>query len=362
MVRGPLCRPNSPLGALFEQDVLFEKETLSCTPRSSLPDLLDSIRRPTLEEKHLLWASFACRKSEAESTPNSIQSEDDCDRLPNLDEECESECIMARRTGQDLQIDIDSSPSKSAPATDALRSCFVLSEVYHFPSPPTAPRSKALSPKDIKEMKKTAVKIGSQQSVTSERESPANQPPTPPTAPRMSQVPRYRKRFAMPLETSTTCGSDAEACEQRTSEGAGSFVGDFRQCPPKFWSELHAKFCPSTASHTEAVVSRRTPPALTARQITSENDAELSETWKRFEQRKQERREARSRSKQRVHPVNLMAGFLRLSSPELRICGLMASKLAQPAELFSHRSQSIIESSISDAQVECTAFREWVVC
>merc|ERR1711937_289828 len=110
----------------------------------------------------------------------------------------------------------------------------------------------------------------------------------------------------------------------------------------------------------EPVVSKKTVPVLSARQLTRAEDTEPSDSWKRFEKRKLERKE-RSRSKRRSNQVKSPSGsVLTLKSTyQLRICGLMVSKLAQPAELFSHRNPSMMDDGMSETEAECTAFRIW---
>lgn len=343
MVRAPLCRP---IRALFENEMLSKENLLNNGRRSSLSAVLRgeaySTQKPSLEEKQLLWATFSCKKFQshcggAESPESAeVQSESGGGSSSDLgDYECASERIMLRRTGQDLQIETDSSPSKSDPAS--------WKKIPSNPTPPSAPRVKAHSPKDINEMRQMAAttqeegqkhgcgdEVSNQPSdatvyavsacMTAERESPTSSTPTPPTVPRPRQAPRSRQRLTTPPGMS---GAEEEA-------------------------------------EVEPVVSKKTVPVLSARQLTRAEDTEPSESWKRFEKRKLERKE-RSRSKRRSNQVRSPSGsVLTLKSTyQLRICGLMVSKLAQPAELFSHRNPSMMDDGMSDTEAECTAFRKW---
>jgi len=162
-------------------------------------------------------------------------------------------------------------------------------------------------------------------------ESPSGRPPTPPTAPRMGQTPRSRRRLATPPVMPGMPNSNEGVCEQTGS---------------------------SPDSKTQPVVSRKPAPVLTAKHLTPANDAELSESWKRFEQRKLERKERRH-SKRRSQTVSPMAGLLLRSTPEHRICARMASKLAQPADRFSYRNPAIADDSMPVSQQEVTVFRKW---
>lgn len=352
MVRGPLCRPNSSPDALFETEIVFEKHLLCCTGKSSLPLFLNSFRRPSLEERHQVWASFSCRKNDAESPSELVQYENVGESPSKLDSECTSECIkLRRRADQDLEIETDGSPSKNDQAIDC--NCTSREVGFQFPSPPSGPREKSLSPKDLKEMKKTSIKA------LEERESPISHPPTPPTMPRMSQAPRYRRRFKTASEVSSTSSNESNdevSSEKNAQEEAGILLGDFRQCPGQFWDELHAKFSREAPCRPESFVPKKTVPALTSRQLGNEQDNELSESWKRFERRKLMRKE-RSRSKNRLHVLNPTAGSLW--SKVLRLCGRSASQLAQPPEAFSYRSTSFSEKSVFVTEVESTAYRRW---
>lgn len=344
MVRAPLCRP---IRALFENEMLGKENLLSNGRKSSLPAVLRgeaySTRKPSSEEKQLLWATFSCRKFQsfcggAESPESAeVQSESGGESSTDLgDHECASERIMVRRTGQDLEIETDSSQSKSDPAS--------WQNIPSNPTPPSAPRAKSHSPKDIHELRQMAAttkeeegqkhgcgdEVSNQPSdatvcavsvcMTAERESPTSSTPTPPTVPRPRQAPRSRQRLMTPPAMS----------------GA------------------------EEAAELEPVVSKKTVPVLSAKQLTRAEDTEPSDSWKRFEKRKLERKE-RSRSKRRSNQVRSPSGsVLTLKSTyQLRICGLMVSKLAQPAELFSHRNPSMIDDGMSDTEAECTAFRKW---
>lgn len=341
--------------ACFETDLVFEKNVLSRAGQSSLPILLNSFRKPSLEERDLLWASFSCRRNDAESSSELIQHENDIESPSKLHSEYATECIkLRRRTEQDLEIEIDSSPIKSDQATGR-------GVGLPCPTPPSGPRMKTPSPKDLKEMK-TLTKD------PQERESPVNHPltpVTPPTMPRVSQAPRYRRRLMTFSEIPSTPSSDELDSEQKAEVGADLNVGDFRQCPGQFWSKLYTKFNAKVGGeascHPEPVVPKKTVPALTMRQLGSGQENEVSESWKRFELRKLKRKE-RSRSKNRLHPLDSPA--LSLWSTEvLRLCGRMTSQLAQPSEMFSHRSLSSKWTSIEEGRFvthdESTAYRRW---
>lgn len=347
-----------PIKILFEKGMLCEAEKVrNHTPRTLSPPALSSTRRPSLEEKQLLWATFSCRKIEsgAESPSESVQNESGGESLSEPECQCASKCVMVGRTVQDLQVETGNSPSNSDQAS--------LKNISSSPSPPTAPRAKEHSPKDIKEIRQMSVNEGGQQvhNVTAERESPTSRPPTPPTVPRTRKAPSIRKRLVTPGEISGSSSSDEAACERAPSTHECTSVEDFRQCPSPFCDKLRAKFCPSAACHPEPVALRKKAPALTANQLGRTEDANLSENWKRFEQRKLERKE-RNHSKKRSHPLiqeEIAAEVLHRSTYELRLWGLMASKLAQPPDAFSHRSPSMMEDSMSLSQTECTAFRKW---
>jgi len=337
MVRVPLCRPTPSLKACSEQEVLFENEVL----RSSLPFFPSSICRPSLEEKHLLWASFSCRKDCPESPPELVKSDTGDESALEVLHESSSECMKIRRTSQDLQIETDSSPTKQD-----------LSGMRPFPNPPTAPREKSLSPKDIKEIKRTASKELGRQNTTAETESPISQPPTPPTVPRTSQAPRYRKRLMSPPDMSNTLNLYEAASTQKTHTDTCVIAGDFRQCPIHFWDELQSKFSSNAACNPQTVDDELSELCETPK------DDELSETWKRFEKRKLERK-ARSRCRNKSRAVIDKQGLSCSSTYEQRLCGLMASKLAQPAEAFSYRRVTVDEDSMAAPQTERTAFRRW---
>lgn len=324
MVRGPLCRPGSSPNAFLKTELVLEENLLDCNHKSSLQVLFNSLRRPSLEEKHLLWASFSCKKDGSDSS-ELVQNESDGESSSGLERssdysESTSECIkLRRRSDQHLEIETDSSPSKT---DQGISNCADYQVGIPFPSPPDVPRVKSVSPKELKAVRKTPTKEGTPQSMTEERESPASRPPTPPTEPRMSQAPRYRRRFMMASEISRTPSCDEVGHEPKAQKVA---------------------------------------PVLTARHLRPmhKEEDELSETWKRFEQRKLKRKE-RSRSKNRMNERSSTAiGLLCWSDHARRLCGQMASKLAQPAEAFSHRTPSFNEGSRFVPQVESTAFRMW---
>jgi len=170
--------------------------------------------------------------------------------------------------------------------------------------------------------------------------------------------------LGMPSPTS----SDELDSEPKAQIGADSLDGDFRQCPEQYFEELHTKFhnaklrCEASSvegCHSVSVVPKKTVPPLTARQLGGGQDDELSESWKRFEWRKQKRKE-RSHSKNRLRQLNLRAANIRWSNKALRLFGQITSQMAQPPEAFSYRSPSDSEESIFMTQVESTAYRKWM--
>jgi len=362
MVRGPLCRPNSP-AVCFESELVFEKNILSCAGKSSLPIWINSFRKPSLEEKNLLWASFSCGKNGAESLLELPQNDDGSESPSKPDSECTNQSIKLRRKAeQELEIETDNSPFKSAQAIS--RSCTDREGGFQFPSPPSGPRAKALSPKDLHEIRRASTKDGE------EGKSPASHPPTPPTMPRTSQAPGYRRRLMTTPETLNETSSDELASEEKGQVGADFLAGDFRQCPEEYFRKLHAKFHAKPSCETSLVegansvrckstskVPKKMVPALTAQQLGRGQDDELSESWKRFEWRKQKRKE-RSRSKNRLRQLN--PEVVSLSTKALRLYGQITSQLAQPPELFSYHIPSDSEKSIFMTQVESTSYRKWI--
>lgn len=352
MVRVPLCRPNPCLRALFDKEALFEKQTPKHARRSCKSAGI-SCRRPTLEEKHLFWSTFSYKKYETNTGADKYRCSDGSEILPEL------ECVKVRRTGLELQIATDSCILQSDKAS--------LSNVASHPSAPATPRAKSLSPKDMKEMRQMSAKSPIESSNSnspkeSPKESPMHRPPTPPTVPRVRQAPRNSKRLMTPPEMTVlevddqAAGSGQVASEEKAQAGPCISVGDFRQCPVQFWGELHAKFSCSAASSPKPMVTKKVPPVLTARQLGITADTELSENWHRFEQRKLRRKERSLSKKTSPHQLNPNAKFFLRYTQELRLCGLMASKLAQPADAFSCRSSA----GMTVPETECTAFRAWV--
>eukprot|EP00746_Dinoflagellata_sp_MGD_P160985 gnl/MRDRNA2_/MRDRNA2_87982_c0_seq1.p1 gnl/MRDRNA2_/MRDRNA2_87982_c0~~gnl/MRDRNA2_/MRDRNA2_87982_c0_seq1.p1 ORF type:complete len:361 (+),score=47.36 gnl/MRDRNA2_/MRDRNA2_87982_c0_seq1:79-1161(+) len=360
MVSGPLCRPNAP-AVRFESNFVFEKNILSCAGKSSLPLLLNSFRKPSLEEKHLLWASFSCRKNGEESPLESSQDDDGSGSPSALDLECTDRSIKSRRAEQELEIETDSSPFKSVQAGS--RKCTERDGGFQFPTPPSGPRGKALSPKDLHEIRKTSTKDGEERK--SPVTSPVSRPPTPPTMPRTSQAPQYRRRLATTSETDGITSSNELSSKPEGQIGADFILGDFRQCPGTYFEKLHAKFhakprCEASC-HSASTVPKKKVLALTAKQLGRGQDDspsnELSESWKRFEWRKQMRKE-RSRSKNRLRQLN--PEVVSLSFKALRLYGQITPQLAQPPQAFSYRSPSGSGESMFMTQVENTAYRKWI--
>lgn len=294
----------------------------------------------------MLWASFSCRNSASESSPETVQRYNDNMSVLEFQTESAGECIKVRRTGRDLQIETDSSPMKNDQASLNASGCCAVSGACPVPSPPIVPRVKVPSPKDLKEMQKTSSKERGEQNMIIEKKSPTGLPPTPPTVPRMNSTPRCRKRLVTPPEMLDMPHVDEVVSEQQSHTPPSVSVEDLKQCPAHSCGKLQAKFCSGALSH----------PTTVAGQLGSAEDGELSETWKRFEQRKLQRKAKRRNNKTRpqTHKAELVCW-----SHKQRICGLMASKLAQPAEAFSYRTLSNEKKRMPAPQVEHTAFRKW---
>lgn len=193
MVRVPSCRPN-PLRHADQEAFLLEKKALLdqfSSPRTSpMPKQLPTYR-PSLEDKQLVWATFACRQfedlpcSNGAEIPPGTNSEPKCPS-EGLEIQCpglaESGCA-----GQPLPneiVEIEQASPKTAPVS---------------PTPPITPKVRqAVSPKETKLMspclEKSSLSAQDLPGVNPENCLPSTKTPAPPTVPRGSRTPRSFRR------------------------------------------------------------------------------------------------------------------------------------------------------------------------